>query len=87
MLYFPFTLFSLYHLILKIVNICYYIDNCRNDYSFEQSSNYESNIELNDDYFDNYLLSDNVNHYYYAHLDYMFFNKIDEKLTKYFNIN
>lgn len=85
MLYFTIILIGLYYLILKSVGICYYIDHYYiNYYLFEQSNDDEFNIELDDDYFDNYL-SDDENKYYYGH--YVFLNKIDEKLTKYFSIN
>ena len=94
MLYFTIISIGLYYLISTTIGICYYVNNYyRNDYLFEQSNNGELNIELDydcfkdfEDYYDN-CLSNNKNKYYFEHFDYIFLNVVDEKLTKYFNIN
>lgn len=60
----------------------YYLFEQLNSDVFDNLSEYD----YNDDDFDNYL-SNNENQYYYNHFDFIFLNKTDEYLTKYFNIN
>lgn len=91
MLYLTTILISLYYLFFKSIQTCYYIDNYRDDYLFEQSNDDKLNNELENDYFAEYYFNDcSINdddQYYEGYFDYSYSNEIDKYLTKYFNIN